>query len=880
MPLRTATLACLLLAMIAVSGCKRSFYRRQADQDVNCLLDQKAIPAGAIPGQSRLPIDPRSRMYDPYDPDCEPMPPDDPMAARYLKCVDGKKGSADWKNLPRTPYVDNPRWQQYLPRDEQGNIAIDQKGAFDLALLHSPDYQTQIEELYLTALDVTFERFRFDTQFFGGSETIFTADGRDRSGLPNGSSRFEVSPARPGNRWRAERLTATGGELVVGLANSLVWQFAGPNNYDSTTLLDFSIVQPLLRAGGRTVVLERLTFAERSLLSNVRQMERFRRGFYVAILAGRAAAQGPSRRSVGGAGGFVNIGGTGVINAGGYIGLLQDLQELRNQRANVAALRASVVQLEATFEAERIDRFQVDLARQALFNAQSALLASETRYQSSVERFQGDIGLPPELEVAIRDPLLDRFNLLDPSLEALKGDVAQMLDLLRERRYQLAQAGPDEPVPTDALAAELVAANESIERLITSTDEQLLGLEEDFAQLDQALPLRRDALEQLATRPEVKGAAIDPSVFSSQRLDEYIHEKKNEQQRLIEVFAVTKSELDSLIVSPAETPVKQLHQVIRVLGRTEGELLELSLLQASVRLESVTIQPIELAPPQALAIASTHRRDWKNARATLVDSWRQIYFSANALESNLDLIFSGDIGNVGQNPFDLRGSNGRLRVGVQFDAPLTRLGERNAYRQAQINYQRTRRGYYEFRDQINLQLRNELRQLRLDEINLELRRVAVQLAISQVDVTQLRLIEPPKPNETKRLSSTTARDLVQSLSALLNVQNDFLRVWVDYEVQQLSLELDLGVMELDSNGMRIETETPYTSYLTGATGNPSDLHPGRGGAPMMEFPEIELVPTIAPEMPELRLMPGVELPGKVLSEPEKLPVPPAPDAPG
>ena len=47
------------------------------------------------------------------------------------------------------------------------------------------------------------------------------------------------------------KLFATGGELVVGVANSLVWQFAGPDDYSGTTLLDFSLVQPLL-AGGRS----------------------------------------------------------------------------------------------------------------------------------------------------------------------------------------------------------------------------------------------------------------------------------------------------------------------------------------------------------------------------------------------------------------------------------------------------------------------------------------------------------------------------------------------------------------------------------------------------------------------------------------------------
>jgi hypothetical protein len=202
-----------------------------------------------------------------------------------------------------------------------------------------------------------------------------------------------------------------------------------------------------------------------------------------------------------------------------------------------------------------------------------------------------------------------------------------------------------------------------------------------------------------------------------------------------------------------------------------------------------------------------------NARASLVDSWRLIYFNANDLLSDLDLVFSGDIGNVGDNPFDFRSSRGRLQVGLEFDAPLTRLAERNTYRQSLIEYQQARRGYYQFRDRIYLGLRNTLRQVRLNEVNFELRRAAVQLAIAQVDLTQLRLSEPPRPGEVSELGATTARDLVQSLADLLNVQNDFLSVWVNYEVQRLNLDFDLGIMELDSDGLRIEHNVPLSAFL-------------------------------------------------------------------
>ncbi len=84
---------------------------------------------------------------------------------------------------------------------------------------------------------------------------------------------------------------ASGADLVVGLANNLTWQIGGgPNDqgYSNNSLIDFTLVQPLLRQAGRDVVLERLTLAERTLLANVRAFERYRRGFYVQIATGQS----------------------------------------------------------------------------------------------------------------------------------------------------------------------------------------------------------------------------------------------------------------------------------------------------------------------------------------------------------------------------------------------------------------------------------------------------------------------------------------------------------------------------------------------------------------------------------------------------------------
>ena len=402
--------------------------------------------------------------------------------------------------------------------------------------------------------------------------------------------------------------------------------------------------------------------------------------------------------------------------------------------------------------------------------------------------------------------------------------------------------------------------------LVAAMNSRLGAVVDDFAALDEALPQRRESLQQLSVRPEVVEADIDTNLLSTERLDDYVASRRAELERVQTAPAATTADLDQMASSPQDTLEEGLNETIELLSRTASELLELSLLQASVRLETVTIEPIELAPPEALAIASAYRRDWKNARANLVDTWRLIYFNANDLQSGVDLVFSGEIGNVGQNPFNIEAANSAIRVGLAFDAPLTRLAERNVYRQSLIEYQQARRDYYEFRDGIYLGLRNTLRQMRLDEVNLELRRAAVQLAISQVDLTQLRLSEPPQPGETAEFGDTTARDLVQSLSDLLNVQNDFLSVWVDYAVQQLALEFDLGILELDARGVRIESTAPYTAYLSNLPVYPSDLYPGMACQPSLEPDDASAVlkevgPLLDPKMGPVLAPPQSDEPG-------------------
>ena len=878
-PLLLLVLATLLLS---TNACNRAHYRRQADVEAAGLIREKINDQRWALPRTTIDVDPRSRMYDPYNPDRPPMPPDDPASHTLMDCVDGKRNYPRWHQDGDIDDVENPSWRAYLPYDDQGVVKLDLPTAVMLALLHSPDYQEEFEDLYLSALDVSAERFQFDGQWFGGTDVFYRASGRN-SGQP--LSRLSVD-----SNLRRNKAFVSGATLVTNLANSIVWNLHGPDSNLTTSLLDLSFVQPLLRGAGRDRVLTRLTLAERQLLANVRQMERFRRGFYLELSTGDGGTFGARRIGglFGGSGleGFTGVGGGfgGVgsfvagaggadaagdaLQVGGFLGLLQNRQNIKNQESNIAGLRSNVMQFEQTL-AENLqtipddptelvrNRLQIAQARQTLYDQEFALVSAQAQYQARLDNYKVELGLPPTLCVEIDDPLLDQFNFLDPEMVPIQNELANLRQLVGAITNQILSSATSEevdgaPVATIPWSQQLmdhlrrlstyVARIKSLQQQISTV--ALATVQVDIDQLHDMLPRRRQTLSRLAAKyPKVLDREhlnaiacqtrlpvdIDPYVLDVSRLDSLSDDLIAEHDRLrtqLEgygtVLDTMEADLHHLLQSGEHLDPAELHRFLEqrivfeipsLLSNLSSDVLDLSLVQARARADSIDLTPVDLSMRAAICIASVNRLDWMNARASLVDTWRAIHFVANDLEGVLDLVVDGNIGTVGDNPVDFRGTTGTLRMGLEFDAPLTRLLERNNYRQVLIDYQQARRSYYQFVDRVSQGLRSTIRTLDLNELNFETRRVAVLSAIQQVVLND----EIQTLNEERGLAQgvTAARDIVQALSDLQQAQDDFMGVWLTYEVNRRFLDFDLGTMELDPSGLWVdpgpveEGESPY-----------------------------------------------------------------------
>ncbi|MEM9646704.1 MAG: TolC family protein, partial [Planctomycetota bacterium] len=233
----------------------------------------------------------------------------------------------------------------------------------------------------------------------------------------------------------------------------------------------------------------------------------------------------------------------------------------------------------------------------------------------------------------------------------------------------------------------------------------------------------------------------------------------------------------------------------------------LSLVPAQARLEVISVEEVELQPERAFQIALSNRLDFMNGRAALVDRWRTIQVAADALQSDLTITGSGDVRTATNNPVDFRAATSRLRLGIEFDAPLARLLERNGYRETLIEYQRDRRNLIQSRDSLQRGLRALLRTLKQRKLQLEIQRRAVTIALRRVDQTQLSLLSPPpqgQPGVRPQINPTTAINLLGAQSSLQNSQNSFLAAWLNYYAARLRLFRELGVMQLDPTGRWIE----------------------------------------------------------------------------
>lgn len=253
------------------------------------------------------------------------------------------------------PPADSLR-QRMLAGETPGALGLVQTLA--VAAENSRDFQRRKEDLYLAALDLTLERFAFQSQRNGQLDALVNGTGA------------EATDAAVGAGAGLRRLLGSGALWIGDIGLSLARSLSSRDSFGLQTDLGLSVTQPLLRGFGRRIVMEPLTQAERDVVYQARSFERFRRTFAVDVT---------SR----------------------YLRILQQELQLRNEEENVANLETVRARNEALSQAGRLSEVQVAQAQQDELRSRIRVIDQQQRLQLALDNFKLFLGLPIQSTIAL-----------------------------------------------------------------------------------------------------------------------------------------------------------------------------------------------------------------------------------------------------------------------------------------------------------------------------------------------------------------------------------------------------------------------------------------------------------------------------------------------
>lgn len=271
----------------------------------------------------------------------------------------------------------------YEANSEVGARILSLNAALDLAFKHSQEYQTQKELLYLEALALTFDRYRYvpvfnsvtSTDYQWEAQDQFVQDMADLTGIDTTSNSELIGTNEStftNTSLGARYLLRSGGAIAVNLTSNFTRFLTGDVSEFGTGALIGSFTQPLLRDFGTAIETENLIQAERDLLYRLRDFTRFRKIFAVRV-------------------------------ASAYFSVLLNRETVRNNYNGLLATNFSL-EREQAFQAEGLSTLlQVGRLEQSSQQLDLRWATSITRYKRSLDDFKILLGLTAQDIIMLDD---------------------------------------------------------------------------------------------------------------------------------------------------------------------------------------------------------------------------------------------------------------------------------------------------------------------------------------------------------------------------------------------------------------------------------------------------------------------------------------------
>ena len=449
--------------LVLSSGCSAAWNQQAADQASYALIEEKS---SLVPGMSTLDITidrPREMTLD--------------------------------------SYTTNTRVFDFLgslANSENGAHIINLDQALDLGFALNKDYQLQRERLYLQALSLTADRYRYtpifsasanstyawDNRLTDGSTDPFAADAEALISLP-------ATAVSADERLRSDASLGTrlllrgGGQIALNLTSNFLRFVTGDMDSSASSALVGSFTQPLLRGAGSDIAAETLMQAERDLLYQLRDFTRYRQ-----TLAVRITTQ--------------------------YYTVLEARDTVRNNFAGLSATLSSL-ERERAFQAEGLRTpGQVGRLEQSSLQRNRAWALAITRYANALDSFKILLGLRADDRIMLDDQEMLRIS--EGNLQAPDITLEQALELTANNRLDLftqadriADRGRKLEVAADAFQPGLAMVLRASVPANNNNSASLSDL--DFRLTDYSAALELDLpVDQMSERTAYRRALIDYEV--------------------------------------------------------------------------------------------------------------------------------------------------------------------------------------------------------------------------------------------------------------------------------------------------------------------------------------------------------------------------------
>lgn len=293
-----------------------------------------------------------------------------------------------------------PSQQEITSEDTSLNL----KDALVMAAKNNREFQTEKENVYLSALALTSQRYQFQLKYGVSGGVNWQKTLKDENTLQSSDTEETINADLNLNlvKWLAH-----GTQITFDIIENYLKYLVGDKTEVFQTVLSLDILQPLFRGAGRSVAQASLIQAERDVVYQIRTFLRYQRSFSVTV-------------------------------AEKYFNLLQTKNNVENYWKNYVYLQQTRKRVEMLSEAGRIPPVQVDQTRQDEFRAYQNWVEANNSYDELFDEFKIFLGLPPEAKISLEEKGLENF--LEKGIPKIEIDQEESVKLAVESRLDLMTA--------------------------------------------------------------------------------------------------------------------------------------------------------------------------------------------------------------------------------------------------------------------------------------------------------------------------------------------------------------------------------------------------------------------------------------------------------